>query len=104
MNIDVSRVLYPEQIDKLALVIAEISEAQYRKGWIDALESQNDDEESTATPAELMALSYHWSPYCQTGKGGMLSIDRLALAHGHRLASVGIQLVPFNSYLVEVEE
>lgn len=91
--VDLTRNLYQNQIDDLVKVIAEVAECQYRQGWIDG--RQAIDEDAEIEPQDLMQLPLNWSPYPLTGRGGMLSVDRLARQHQQRLKSVGIYIKPF---------
>jgi hypothetical protein len=84
--LDLSRNLYQHQLSVLADVIAEISEMQYRRGFVDG--ANNPDAE--IEPEKLLSLPLSWAPHPDTGQGGMPSLDRLALKHQQRLRQIGL--------------
>jgi hypothetical protein len=92
---DLSRHLYPSQIEALVKVIAAVSERSFRRGWqqgIHCAENSGD----YFDPANLRySIRASWSPHPETGKGGTPSVDRLHLEEAEFLSrQAGITFVP----------
>jgi hypothetical protein len=94
-NMDLSRKLYPAEMQRLAQVIAEVSEKSFRRGWqqgIHCAENSGD----YFDPANLRySIRASWSPHPETGKGGTPSVDRLHLEEAEFLSrQAGITFAP----------
>jgi hypothetical protein len=99
---DLSRKLYAAEMQKLAQVIAEVSEKSFRRGWqkgIHCAENSGD----WFDPATLRySTRASWSPHPESGKGGMPAIDRLHLEESAFLhKKAGLSFVPLMDRMMD---
>ena len=98
---DLSRKLYPDEMQKLAQVIAEVSEKSFRRGWQQGIH-QCENNGDWIDPATLrFSLRSTWAPDPCSGRGGMPAVNRLHIEEAALLhKKAGLSFVPLNDRMV----